>query len=387
MKKLLLIALCSSQLATAAGLLAVDNPANMNRSELYAELDAYAANDMVPLKELSGRWDHYTPATGKNLALGMARAELGAQSAQPWGIARIAVIAREDWRVEGNRDTMDLVWQDRNRKGLDAGRSYVLDYKLDGFSANGLKAGWANRFALAPGWDLALGTSASLLKANNYRIDHINGIANATASNAFTAILNRDHAYWNMNTSPANFNPFVPAGEPSGRGYAVDFGLTLLAPGDIRFEATLADALGEIRWKQMPRTRIQANNASVSYNAAGDRNAIIAGTDSRETINERLHTKLDWTASMPLAPASLPGLRGQLGDAVYRGNSFPRIGLEYPFDSAWGTWNTSLEYDTRFKSTGIKIGQRYFSLAVVSDSISLDRAKTYGLHAALRYPF
>ncbi len=152
-----LAAACRPSLA--ADLISADNPALIGAERgVYAEGQAFVANDIVPLSQINKEWrEGYRPRSGTNIAIVSTRIESGVQ----WQGFRLGYIQRNEWFASANRDTVDAIRADRQKADFDAGRSYALDDRVRGFTADGVRLAKSFSHNMASGWKLNWGVAAS----------------------------------------------------------------------------------------------------------------------------------------------------------------------------------------------------------------------------------
>lgn len=340
---------------------------------VFATVDIIASNSLVPIREINGQWPQYHPSQGKNFALAIGQAQTGVQ----FGSWSFGVLDRIEWWTNANKDSADLIYRDKAKLGADPGHSYVLDYRLTGFDAKGVKLGKAFENSIATDWKLNWSSALSLLKGTRFRTDEVSGYGTVSNIDQITVSAQRDNADSNLNVSPDHFNPFVPSGKPSGQGYGIDLGMSLANASGYRLDLTVGDAIGRMYWKEIPQAKTIVNNMNYSYDSYGDRNSTIAGIDSRGNITQSIAPKTDFNFSAPISIGFI-----EIGDSYFHGVDFPEIGLGYR-----GTnWKTVATYETRTKSFGLAYAMRYFSIGVRSDSIHESEARTFGLSMNFHLP-
>lgn len=353
----------------AADPLALANPAGYGSERAaYAEGHVFAANDLVPIREVSKRWEHYQPKAGKNLAIISGRIESGMQLEG----YRLGYVQRHEWLAEAHRDTADVAYADKSNASYDNGRSYVLGYRLRGFSASGLRL--AKSFSLEQkpdGWTVDWGVAASVLQGSKVRREDIDGSALATGGRSYTASLDWRQDYSGMDTVAQGFAPAFRDGSPRGVGYSTDFGVRIGRKDGWRMEWALTDFVGAMRWTSIPEKTLAGTNVFAG--------TLPGGRMVRTDFVENLPAKQSLLLSIPLKLAHM-----EFADSIVRGYHFPSAGIRYETSGGWGY---RIDYDFRFRSAGLGVTHQSFFASVCSDSMRVSEAKAFGISIGARFSF
>lgn len=378
----LLPALLLPLAAQAEGLLAIDNPAAHGAAnQAYAQIEAFAANDQVALREYGGDWNgSYTPRSGVNLGLAALRAESGVQ----WSGYRLGALWRGEALVQTNRDTSDLVQQYKTSAGYTTNRTYALDYQLKGFEADGARL--SKRFGTEGfgAWQADWGVGLSYLRGQRITLNTVGGEVVTLNTKDFNATARQAMSDSQMNTTDlASFNaPFGRQASASGTGYAVDLGMVLQHPASgARVELAVADLLGAIAWRDLPTNVSRYSTTTKYYDANGYLN--IYPTSTRTSSYQNLQQVLEpkWLASVsyPLGAVEVSGLA-----SFTQGYWFPQVGVGY---ALLDTWRVKVDYDLRFGTLGLSLAHPWFAVSLRTDNLNTDLARAYGLAASINIPF
>lgn len=370
--------LCLTPITYAEGLLAIDNPANIDPdTKAYAVMDAFEGNDQITMREYGAGWQgNYTPRNGTNIGLLAARAETGVH----WKGYRWGVLYRAEALVEANRDTSDVVQQYSTQAGYDIGRIYVLDYRIKGFEATGARLSKSMGIAVGDSWQVQAGAGLSYLHGTRLKIETVNGQIVTLNAKDFNAAAQRNTADSTLNVSDlAQFNaPAGRLGEPSGQGYALDVGVVAHHPeSGLTLELAIADLVGRIDWMDVPNNVTAYNNATKYYDANGyaQFNSLTTRTSSYRAISQQLSPKLRLAVSYPV------GLFWLQGAADYtQGYWFPQLAASYQVNQQW---LFKADIDLRFKTLGLLLEHPWFYVGLRSDAFDLGAAKAYGLTAGI----
>ena len=343
----LCLGLALSCWAQAEGLLAIDNPANNSQSAgAYVTAQAFAGNDQVAISQYGANWQgDYSPRSGTNLGLLVARAEAGVQ----WQGYRLGALYRADALLETNRDSSDLARQYLNSAGYDTGRNYQLAYQLKGFDAKGLRLSKSFQQALHSGpWQIDLGLGLAYLQGQSVKLQTASGQVMTVNAKDVTANANLSTADSRTNVADAlNFNaPYGRLLTPSGEGYAVDVGLVLRHASGLGLEVAVADAAGVMNWKDLPTNAETYNTANKYFDANGfaQFNPTATRTSSYQNLKQTLDPKLWLAANYPLGDFRVQGAASAIS-----GYWFPELSVKYLINPAW---QLAAQYDTYFNTLG-----------------------------------
>lgn len=377
----LLAALVISSTTKADGLLAVDNPANNGLIRgAYADVQAFEANDSIAMRQYGDDWQgDYSPRGGDNLGLLFVRAETGAQ----WNGFRLGALYRAEALVHANRDATDLVWQYKNSSGYDVGRTYQINYRIEGFEANGARLSKSFQTDLANNWNMSWGAGVSLLNGKRIKVETMTGQVISLSSTDFNANVTQNSTDSDIDTSGAGkFNPpFGARPDVSGQGYALDLGVILRREDGLRLEAAVNDLAGSINWKNLPNYAANYNTATKYYDANGlvNFNATATAQSSYLSLTQKLDPKLWLAAAYPVA-----GLEVQLATSYTQGEWFPELGLAYAVSPQW---RISTSYDTRFGTLQIAVRNPWLYFSLRSDKLDFSQAKAYGVSGGVQVAF
>lgn len=355
--------------AFAAELLSAENPARAGAARgVYVEGQAFFANDVVPLTQINKDWSQgFHPREGKNVALISTRAETGVQ----WQGFRLGYISRNEWMATANRDSLDIVRADRQKADFDNGRNYTLDYRLRGFAADGARLTKSFSNDLGSGWTLGWGAAASALRGSRVRSEDITGSATATGGRNFTATVDWTRDYSQTDTVAEGYVAAFRDGNPTGQGYAADFGILLGRQDGLRFEWTATDAFGRMSWRDIPEKTLSGSNLPGA--------ALPGGRKVRVDFTQSLPAKHALSVSIPTSVADV-----EVADTLVQGIHLPRIGLSKRLNADWAT---QIDYDFRFSTVGLGISYRWLRVNVRSDSFSVNNARAFGFGIGARLEF
>lgn len=364
------------QPARSDGLLAIVNPAEravpVDNCAITASGQFFSASDYTAMRYFSDdRWTQYAPRDGRNVALAFARLDASARS-KSWSLG---YFYRLDALLESNHDLIEIVGANKMRTIVSTNRTFNIDLDLQGFEADGVRLDKAFSWQTGSAAEMTVGAGVSLLRGRRTRMIQGQGSALSTGSGYFYALGAED-------ADNRKSFPFMAPGEVSGTGYAFDLGLRVQWTDGRRLDLAVNDLMGEIRWKNLPRTTETANSAIATRDAEGyiAFNPTLSGQNSRVDLTQRLDPKGSLHFHAPLGH----GLSANLGTEWIKSNVFPGVGLEFATTNGI---TLALDYDIRFNSYGLGVTWNNLYLAARTENMNLDQSKAYGIEAGLGMKF
>lgn len=366
--------------ACAEGLLAINNPAkNSTEAGAYVEVEAFQGNDAVAMRQYVSQWQGgYAPRDGANIGIIATRAETGAQ----WQGWRLGALYRADALAEANRDMTDLARQYNSSSGYDVARTYLLDYQLKGFEADGARLSKSFQTHLNSQWAMNWGAGASLLRGQRVKIESASGQAVTLSAQNFNANVVQSTSDSSTDTSGnGNFNPpFGAHPALTGQGYALDWGMALQHADGLRLEAAINDLAGSMSWKNLPQYIANYNTATKTFDVDGyvHFNPTASAQSSYQDIQQTLDPKLWLVIAFPWR-----GIELQAASSYTRGYWFPELGLSYALNPQWQVGGS---YDVRFGTVGISVKHPFFYINLRSSDLNPALAKAYGFALGVTLP-
>lgn len=370
---LLLLAWCAP--AGAQSVLVVEDPAErIAAGHTFTLVDGFAGSDAVPPYYLTeDPWPVAAqPRAGRNLAVVNARSALGARV----GPATIDYFYRRDWWFEGSAGAVRFYELDRRRGLVAAGETLDIDYRWQGFDADGLRLSFADRLDLFRERDTVFGVSLAGLRLQQVRREWARG---RLASDGASARLQSEREIWYSGFAPGGdsltgFRPDQELPVPTyGYGYSVDLGLRYEfgrygRTSALRIAAT--DVLSHLKWGGVPHLTQRADIVG----ADADFTAAAPGVVERSAYDT---LRFAPPPKVLVAIDYAPGPRWRLhGEQIwYRDESFALAGVGYRVSDAL---QLRTDYDLRWKTVGIKLAYRRFTLGLRTDRVSPRRAHAAG---------
>ena len=342
----------------AGNLPGMRNPADISESTtVWVEAGGFAASTFRPLQNaLQDHWDQFNPRDGNNVELLLARTSLG-WNYQSWAIE---TGVRQQAIGQANTDTLDVYRAQQLNLALPASRSYGIDYALEGLEARYLALGRAFQWGLAD-HAVHFGLQAALLDAWHYKEQKAWGQATVNANTVVVngSTYNDDSA---IDTAASGFIPRFQNQTPTGQGYALDLGMRYVHPQGFELAWSVADALGEIQWNDVPEITLSGNS---TYNGQFP--------GGHKVLINRLQTLLprhSLRASLPLGgDITVEGNAQTLGPLALWG-----VGVKKRLA---GNWELSCDYDFYLQTLGLGLSHPWLEVSLSTDS--LQAAKVHAL--------
>lgn len=360
--------LCIGKQAHAIDILGLRNPADFEQnSNVWVDASAMGGSTFRPLQNTAqDRWDSLKPREGQNLELVISRTSVGF-SRNGW---TFGVSSRQEVFGQAQKDTLDVYQSQLLGLPLASSKSYVVDYKIVGFDAQGIGLGKAFQ-AASGGHQVRLGVNATLLDAKRIKAQNALGQASTTGGGPLVvtgATYNDDSA---INTVTNGFIPKFQNQTPSGSGYAVDIGLHYQHPSGAEFEWTVADATSQIQWKNVPEVTL-SGSSSFNGQFPGGRKVLIDLTQS-------LLPKHAITARFPLGNYVVEATENVFGSASIFSAGVRR--------KLFGDWVAGCDYDFFFNAVGVTLSNSMIALTLRTDDINLEQARSLVLRLSARAVF
>ena len=343
-----------SMTASALDLTAGSGAASDCSGEPRTQAAAVAYLEPAPVLSISDYGGkQFAPGPGNNIGVAVGFAEVSAAVAH----FCIGLVSRAEFEGIASEDLLDIVHANHFGQPFDAGRTYDAWYKLQSLIGYGLRLRRAFELGEVGKFSFTLGLGGSLLRATQGRQESLFGSVTATSSDYAVGT-----ATWlrtDSNLNPADFNPFVGPGHPSGLGFSTDIELKAVSVDGTALDIIIMDAGGRIYWHGTRNSLLMANNATIQYDANFNREAFLSGLDSRIDEAQRIPTKYRVAFSQPI----FSELSALLEDDAVNGYHFVSVGAQY----GTATRNVATTFDTRVHAVGISGHWRIFSASITSN--------------------
>lgn len=362
--------LLPATLALAAGAAsAQENSGSFNaadsRYSVYSSLESFSLSEPQPIHETIKDWD--APFKGGNLAETYNRFEMGFR----WNNLSLGYIARYDYRLRFSRDTALFYYQQKNKAKPDSNRLYDID--LDALHQR--SQGIVLHYDWQPVSQLSVRGSVSLLQASALTDGRLRGQAGYAEGGRYSGQLNLDYMY----TDDMIFSRPLK-GDFDGNGYTLDLALEYQPTENTRLHARTRDLIGRIYWDEAPRTVAQARAAERQTEDPFEyyKRAAINGVESYKDFVQHLPQRFELGGSYARGSWRYSLETYIHPDQVY---VFPRITRFHE------SWEFSIQGEPHLKALGFQVANPYFSLELLSDSLSYRDAHFLKLALGARITF
>lgn len=334
----------------------------------FAEADAWAASDAIPVTEFGGDWaSGFSPRAGSNVMLLPTRAEIGAENGQ-W---RLGWEYRQNATIVTTRNTVELVRLYKQRLAPQGAASHVLDVQFDAWSAQGPRlARWFGP-AGSGGWVPRVQLAAAFYSSAALRETQVAGTVDYNAAGQYGLHVRRVEAH-----SGASY-PFMRE-TPGVSGASLSLAIAWRPANTVSLEVKVDDLWSRLQRRNVPLTEERIDSAVTQYDQQGyvDYRPLLNGTHRQVSGNRALPRSGAASASYALGALSVTA-----GIERIAGVTIPTLSLRRQF--GWGKLSTSVE--TRFRTIGIGVDTQRFHLALQTDRLRLGQAKSLGLSVGVRY--
>lgn len=314
---------------------------------------------------------HYAPGAGNNRGIGIGFGELAGEV----GGFCVGAIYRTEYLTEASRDILDILIANHFGNPFIAGRTYHVSGTDNSFEATGLRVRRAFDVDFTDQWSAKFGIGVSALKGLRVQQESLTGSVTATSPTYAVGTATWIKADSNLNL--ADFNPFVAPGNPEGYGFSTDFEFIAESKGGSSVDFTVIDALGRLYWSEVPQSLKTLNNATISYDADFNRDALIVGLDSRVSFVQDLVPKYKLAYTVPVVSR----VSAVVEDDFVEGYHFPSLGARYGDHERYGEVN----FDFRTKAVGIGARSAMVSAMLTSNSILPRNASVLGFSVQALY--
>lgn len=242
-----------------------------DKAEPYMNFNVGLLSEPVSLSSLDHSWHEGGFKSGE-LQSGSVWAEAGIRKGNWW----LSGIYRYQQHYEFHTDTADFYQALENTQQLEAGRTYRIDLKSRRFEAHGLRA--AYQFNVNDDFSMRLG--GGVFYAGKLQSGTLTGTATALSDREYDYHANVNYLYdEDLLFGRPDIN------EPKGYGYAVDVYMDWQLSDSVRLNVDVKDVLGQIHWKQAPRTQatVTSDVESIGEDGFVDVNPHLSGKEDYQS--------------------------------------------------------------------------------------------------------
>ncbi|MEJ0006929.1 MAG: hypothetical protein WDM77_11325 [Steroidobacteraceae bacterium] len=347
-------ALALSSAASALDLTADSGAANECAGAPHLQVAAAAYLQPAPLSQLNEYGgSRYLPSAGNNIGVGVAFAEVSAAAAQ----FCIGLVYRAEFEGSASKDLLDILHGNYFGQTFEPGRAYNARYDAQTLKAGGVRLRRALNLGEVKGFQISLGAGISFLKAMQGRQENLSGTA--SASSPSFAVGSATWQRTDSDLNPADFNPFIGPGHPTGLGYSTDLQLKAVSSSGTELDVIVMDAVGRIYWRGTRQSLLVLNNDTILYDANFNREALVTGVDSRINEVERIPAKYRVALSQPVVSQ----LSALLEDDAVNGYHFASLGVRLGSVHSYA----ATTFDLRTHAIGLRTHWHWVGIALASN--------------------
>ncbi len=372
LNRLFILLVCS--LSLRADVLTFFNPSNAYIPHtLHVNAQEFIANDVISLKEFFGDWEsRYHPKSGQNIALQSLRVDVGGVFYKDF---YMGYFYRYDVFVKTQKDFADLYHTIKNKEDFPIGRTYKLDFHIEGIKESGLMIAKSVKLYHDSTHQLSLGLGLSLLFGHDMQDGDIDGSAHTPSEKVYeiTSHSTYDYTY--------NYLYDLDVQSASGVGFGSDISLEYHDSAyDLHMSIMINDLFSKIYWKDLPYSAVDIETKNKSFDSDGyvKYAPSISGLEVYRDTTQTLEPKV----KLSFLKGVYHDMQVGAGVSFAYGENFPYLCVAKDF-SKWQ--NVALSYESRFGSFGVDYHDRFFHLGISSDALS--DASALGLRAGVDYRF
>ena len=249
-------------------------------ADFYTEINLFAYSGPVSIHSAINDW--VGDYNGGDNALTHNHAEVGV-SRGDW---KFGLVRRYDYEIEVDDATAEFVHRVKNKKALQFGKVYPLNFKVRHTSSDGFRV----RYRFINNQELSLTAGLSLLRGLWLTEGQVSGQAIANSDKDYTFSFDVDYYY----SEDQLFERKVDA--PSGYGFSTDLAIKYRPQESILLTVDVVDLLGLIYWLDTPRTVAQANSDTKTFGEDGYvvYQPLVSGRETNEDYGQRLATTISF---------------------------------------------------------------------------------------------
>lgn len=337
----------------------------------YAQLQSWAANDAIPLRDFDGKWEHdYAPRQGTNRFLQRHRAEAGVET-RGWSIG---VEYRLEATLDADRDTLDVYRSYKQKAQPAQARAFLVDAHMKAWSAGGVRVGHTIALGDAGSGGPLLKISGALYENLRNRDVDAAGVVTYTPGNVYGF----NAQYQDSNTRYRY--QFMPDAAQRSSGASLSMALQWPLTSALTANLALNDVWSRMRWSSLPSV-VKAINSKVS---STDQD----GNVNYQPLLQGKNSLIDKRGTIGASAAASVGY--QLAQWEWRlrvdrldGIAIPAVAAAY--HGAWGTVGADAE--SRFHTVGLRYAKGPFSVHLRSNRWPISEASAAALDVGLHASF
>jgi hypothetical protein len=380
--KIIIVLICTVLASNLlkAEIIPLFNPAQkFQTNALYINLQGFVANDSMSIKKFMDNWEDkkfYTPYSGDNHAIGMARVDLGT-TVSDYYVGYFYNNNLQSTYTKGFVDFYNLL---RHKTKVKTSHYYNLKLELDGVEEHGITLAKSIPFYENEEHQLIMGLSVYLSYATRLQDRTLSGYARVNPDNTYDMAFDSDYYYSNQ-LLKSLFTGRRKVSQEHGYGYGFHYALSYENKKyhySIQFIAN--DILARSRWSHAPYSSIRAtsNNQVIDDKGYIKYNPTVSG---KETYRKHTYT---------VSPKYHLSIKKRFIDLVNISVGVEHVGdITIPYGSISkkfeGIGEVSLFYETEFKGKGISIEGEHYKLSVMTESFT--KTSSFAFSASMHFNF
>lgn len=341
------------------------NPAIPQTNSMVINVNAFTANNVVPLKAIffDEDWDDPIRIKNRNNLDIFWKADAGIIY-KGW---RLAGFYRGELFLSANKDTVEILRMIRTKQKLPAGKTFNIDLEATGFSAKGIEISKnVNCGRIIEG--LSIGATARYMKGEMIQAANINGVVTPTGTKTYDFDLSVDYNY------DINFlYKRRDMSSPEGYGYGFDIGLSYIFSDKIKADILFMDLFGRMHWRNVPYTTADVTSRVREFDEDGYMKfrPTIRGFEGFRDFEQKIPIKTDMTVKYDDGSFILGSTINFIGSRpLYWINGGYRLSDNFAIDA---------DYNTNYKAIGLGLIYRESRLRIYSDNVNWKKAGAMGL--------
>ena len=365
--------------AHAHGILMIENPVDQHEpnESMRFMVGGFAGNDVLPVRRLSELpWPtDYDSRPGVNEGLGNLRLAIDYRR-DDW---TLGYFYRQDWKLRTVQDSVDVYAATTHGRLPDTLGTFQLNYRVRGFSADGLKVGYTWRRDTSAGGRFSMGMAASLLRGRSLRDDHVDGQLINSAQSAEMSGYRDWFASDLAATTPSeadgmsDFTPAIPMSHVNGWGFGLDFGVNYMAANGVSINLVANDIASRIDWSRIPylHTDISAAKVICEEDKCVPSRVGANWNSTYRRYDLKLDPKFQVEVLLPFGQNQAT-LRAEALD----GDWYPQIEFDFPVSSRW---RLGFGYEPRFRTVSASLHDDHFLFSLSSERFDFAEGNSLGL--------
>jgi len=342
--------------------LAFTTPAGADGWGSYARAEVMAYSEPVAIETAFDDWKGRYSGDGDRQWAHLW-AEAGFRN-ERWSVG---ALYRREADLRFSEDTAEFYHHVQNDLELPAGRRYELDLSGYHFELAGMRFG--RRIELNPRLTLSLG--ATVFGADGLQRADVTGAATASSAYEYAYEGYVDYAY----EEDLLFDR--TSDSPTGYGASLDVGVQWQQPGAFVVNLSVIDALGVIRWEDVPVTVAEVHSEQIGTDENGfvEVDPVLSGREGyRGSYDQKLKPRAQLSASAAVA-------NGFWADAELMCRQHACL-----YGLGASAYGVRVLYWPQFDGVGLAVQRGRFEISLSADALELSKANAMFISIGYNLP-